>query len=1691
MNVKAVVFAMAVGVATGVSAVSIESVTSRTLWQKGDNGYDTYRIPAVVSCTDGTLLAFCEGRKGSSGDSGDVDVVVRRSADGGATWGAQQVVWSDGANTCGNPVPIVDQASGRVVLAMTWNLGTDGETAIINKTAKDTRRVFVAHSDDNGATWSSPAEITSSVKSVEWGWYATGPGGGIQLRNGAHAGRLVVPCDHSDAAGAYCSHVIYSDDAGATWQLGGTVPDVKLNECQVAELSDGRLLLNMRNYNRTVKARRISFSGDAGATWWSPVYDAALIEPICQASLERVRWPQGTGAGLIAFSNPASESSRVNLTLRLSTDDAATWAVNCVLCADPSAYSDLAVASSGKIVALYECGVTNAYEQIRAAQVTLSESAVTSTSSVSSSSSVSDASISAEGLQTWFRADQNVNGGTVADGEMVSSWASSAGDTPLAVSASASARPVWVQNAFQHSDGAWSSAVRFNRDASNLTTVAGTPQVLESTSTTSLALTNDSSWFVVMRLATNHQERGVFGLVNSGVTPTFASRFGAFFLTTSPDTLNRLRTHSLCNGSNPQGDLQTNVALLVDCRRSGSASPVVGARLNGALFGTDTASTTFTNTPSATKFRIGDQHLGSPKNFIGDIAEVIVYNRALNDAERVILQNALAARYGLSLAANDLYTGKSAANGDFDLDVVGIGRYADDGVAASAGAATNSGCSAGLRLQALNDTLGTNGEFLFAGHRSASNAWTDGNTDSASCALRWTRVWRVQKISTDGIDARLSFDFNVAGGGAFDAQAAYRLVYRRSSSESFSALPVTPAVVAGMVSFDVPNSSLVDGEYTLGLGGTGGVTYPQSGISDGLTLWFRADLALTGTGATNGAPVNAWANYGSIGTSADVSAAAVSNAPVFISNGFDRATGVYLPVVRFNWDTASSLPTADNQQRLTTGSNTTDFNVKTDSTWFVVFKTLTNNVDQGLFGSSEATSRFGAFFVATSPNRIRLQNNMYTQQNFEYNVTNNTLMLMDSRRFGPTNAAFISYRGNGAAGGDSALVGSNLFSAVKAQFRIGNQHFTTSTNNFVGDIAEIRIYNRAVNDAERIIIQNHLAARYGKTLWANDLYTGKNAAQGDYDLDMIGIGCMTAAGTAALPGSVTDSGDAAGLRLVALNGTLANNNEFVFAGHRTVSNAWTAADTDGATCSNRWTRDWYINRASFASASQSPNDGVDVRLVFNRLVAGGGDAVGNYRLLFRRTLAEPFAAFAVNGSENGSQVSFDLTGDALVNGYYTLGTGAGTVASGVDSLCSGVSRSLRVWFRASDACALSGSTVTNWGNLGEIGASLDVRVGAGSPQWIEQGFLRASGAYQPVVRFDGSSRLVSTVTSVFDVVENASWFAVFKPTGASRANTGLFGTDSETTRFGGFFTGTSSANYPLRYHMFNPNDGTQFCQATNVQQSVVQLADYRRLRLSSSYAISAYMNGSVSESKTGSQATPSGGRLKIGHMLSDGSAVTGFVGDFAELRIYNRAVLDPERVIIQNHLAARYGASLATNDVYAGKSAVSGDCDLDVVGIGCTTNAAAGACPGAVAASDASAGLVLAALNGSLGDGEYLLAGHNSPANRWIRGSVQGAVVTYRWQREWFLDKTSTDGLDARLTFDFAAAGVAWRPEDDRATYRLLWRTDASSAYEDAGLEPSVSGDTLAFDVPSASLSDGLYTVGALLPLRGTMVLVR
>jgi sialidase-1 len=325
----------------------------RVVFTKGADGYFIYRIPSLIAAQDGTLLAFCEGRKTSASDDGDNDLVLRRSRDGGRTWLPLQLVHEEGGDaviTIGNPCAVVDQSTGVVWLAMNRKNG----------------RVLISHSNDHGATWSEVKDITDQASKPNWGWYALGPGVGIQIERGPNRGRLVIPANHrltKDRGGPSTSHVIYSDDHGQSWRIGGDV-GLHTNECQVVETVAGdrsELLLNARNHwARSGKRpelagkRIIARSSDGGQTWSEPEFDAALVEPACQASLIRYSRSGDDSKSILLFSNPASTKSRTNMTVRASFDEGRTWPLSKQIYAGSAAYSCLAALPNNRIGLLYE-----------------------------------------------------------------------------------------------------------------------------------------------------------------------------------------------------------------------------------------------------------------------------------------------------------------------------------------------------------------------------------------------------------------------------------------------------------------------------------------------------------------------------------------------------------------------------------------------------------------------------------------------------------------------------------------------------------------------------------------------------------------------------------------------------------------------------------------------------------------------------------------------------------------------------------------------------------------------------------------------------------------------------------------------------------------------------------------------------------------------------------------------------------------------------------------------------------------------------------------------------------------------------------------------------------------------------------------------------------------------------------------
>ncbi|WP_199552696.1 exo-alpha-sialidase [Streptomyces sp. N35] len=348
----------------------------------GREGYASFRIPAVVSSRAGTLLAFCEGRVASASDAGNIDIVLKRSTDGGRAWSPLAVVARNADHLAGNPAPVV-LADGRVLLVHVRNAGGATEARIRRGQvpAAEGRRVYVMHSDDDGLTWSSPREITAQTKRASWRWYATTPGHAIQLASG----RIVVPANHSlpPAAGSgddgteghyNGGHCLLSDDRGQSWRIGyvdgheeGTIGLINVNETTAAQLPDGRVYFNTRNDSPAPGNRAEAWSKDGGETLVKAFRpQTCLTGPVVEGSVLQL------DDGPLLYSGPADPGHRALMTIRASTDNGSTWRPVHTVSGVPAAYSDLVRIDADTLGLLYETGDFGAYETITFRRIPLS-----------------------------------------------------------------------------------------------------------------------------------------------------------------------------------------------------------------------------------------------------------------------------------------------------------------------------------------------------------------------------------------------------------------------------------------------------------------------------------------------------------------------------------------------------------------------------------------------------------------------------------------------------------------------------------------------------------------------------------------------------------------------------------------------------------------------------------------------------------------------------------------------------------------------------------------------------------------------------------------------------------------------------------------------------------------------------------------------------------------------------------------------------------------------------------------------------------------------------------------------------------------------------------------------------------------------------------------------------------------------
>lgn len=333
--------------------------------KSGDDGVHSYRIPGLATTNNGTLLAIYDVRYDSSFDlQADIDIGVSRSTDGGRTWEKMRIVmdmgeWAglpEAQNGVGDPAILVDSNTGEIFIVALWTAGIGNDRAWLNvgqgMTPYETGQLMMVSSKDDGRTWSAPRNITSMVKQPDWHITLQGPGNGITMEDGT----LVFAFQHVDAQRVPWSGIMYSKDHGKTWKTHKTCPVRETTESQVAELEPGTLMLNMRNNLRT--GRMVYTTNDMGETWQVHESSGKLAEPVCMASLIKVKAEDNIlGKDLLIFSNPATTKSRSDITIKASLDYGKTWLENDSILLDEEngwGYSCLSMIDRETIGILYE-----------------------------------------------------------------------------------------------------------------------------------------------------------------------------------------------------------------------------------------------------------------------------------------------------------------------------------------------------------------------------------------------------------------------------------------------------------------------------------------------------------------------------------------------------------------------------------------------------------------------------------------------------------------------------------------------------------------------------------------------------------------------------------------------------------------------------------------------------------------------------------------------------------------------------------------------------------------------------------------------------------------------------------------------------------------------------------------------------------------------------------------------------------------------------------------------------------------------------------------------------------------------------------------------------------------------------------------------------------------------------------------
>jgi len=777
-------------------------------------------------------------------------------------------------------------------------------------------------------------------------------------------------------------------------------------------------------------------------------------------------------------------------------------------------------------------------------------------------------------------------------------------------------RPYYFTNAFTRADGSKVAAVRMNwRPYTEAWTASWRFQHLHTAPGVKVDfnLNQEMTWFFVANIKQNFQGQGgsLWGFTTGEPDTLAPARTGVFSPGTDGSTL---RTYALNGLGGAAGNFPMpafGTPFLMDTRM---ASRTMTAAVNGVDVIQPAVNQTI-NTVNPARFEIGaHQDMLEPKFRPSmDIGALVIYNRALNDAERQIARESLAAEFGLSLGAGAVYEGGSGANGNWVYGLTGVGSSTATGTGRVPGVATLSGWSADmLRLKVVTGLDG-NGDYLFAARQSeAAVAWT---FDADLGGNRLADGWRLERHGTTPGVVRIAFRAPSASG---DLRVA--LVAKASGASGYS--PVGKAVAydteTGISTFDVQSGDLATGTLLSVLRLAGGTAARSNPV-----VRYRADedVSVDGTGA-----VMRWGNGGSLG--ADLDVVSYSGKVSKVAAGIVRADGSEHAVVR-----CPGFAYLRSAVKSNLGIGGAD-------TWFVSFKptSVGGSLGHPVFGIEPWNGRFGAFLPASST-VVRC----YAGAGIEYvdigTVTANAWNVADVRD--ASNAGLdgsINDATPTSAAGSGSPVPQSQYFAIGNSFGIAS--WVQYNPPFVGDIAEVRVYDRRLDDVERLRVRQEMMAYCG-VVPANSRFVSGDAAAQAYEKDLAAVGSLSEGA----PAIVRE--DCSGGLGLTVTSAPAQGNTLVFA-HNGLS-GWTGTGSDVASAlvTNRLARVWRIVATG--------NDGLAARLSFPVADLTGRDVKRNrWRLLYKMPAQERFSVLAAEPVTSAGVVSFSLAANGLSSGLYTV-----------------------------------------------------------------------------------------------------------------------------------------------------------------------------------------------------------------------------------------------------------------------------------------------------------------------------------------------------------------------------------------------------------------------------------------------------